>query len=71
MKTIHVNSQNIRSNIRSDEHKPVIIVWEGNTKHYCFEVEIKGPSRVVYSPDKPNRSGARLWIETEADVEMR
>jgi hypothetical protein len=27
-------------------------------------------ARVVYSPDKPLSCGARVWIETEADVEI-
>jgi hypothetical protein len=32
-------------------------------------VTINGPSRVVYRPDTPLSCGARLWVETEADVE--
>ena len=33
-----------------------------------YEVEIKGPSKVVYSPDKPLSCGAKVWIETQAEV---
>jgi hypothetical protein len=33
-------------------------------------VEIKGPSKLVYSPDKPLSCGARVWVETEAEVEV-
>jgi hypothetical protein len=33
-------------------------------------VRIKGPSRVVYSPDKPLSCGAHVWIETESEVEI-
>jgi hypothetical protein len=33
-------------------------------------VAIHGSSKVVYSPDKPLSCGARVWIETQADVEV-
>ena len=36
--------------------------------NYGHEVEINGPCRVVYSPDKPLSCGAKVWIETEAGV---
>jgi len=29
-----------------------------------------GPSRVVYSPDKPLSCGAKVWVETEAEVKI-
>ena len=32
------------------------------------EAIIDGPCRVVYSPDKPLSCGARVWIETDAEV---
>lgn len=53
------------------EPEPPISVktYKGNVK--CFEVEIKGPSKMVYSPDKPLSCGARLWIETDAEVVTR
>lgn len=34
------------------------------------EVSVKGDSRVVYSPDKPLSCGARVWVETEGEVEI-
>jgi len=69
MKTrIHVNQHNIRHNSKGLSHKPVLTVktYKGNTK--CDKVEIKGPSTVVYSPDKPLPCGARVWVETDAQV---
>jgi len=33
-------------------------------------VNINGPSRVVYRPDEPLPSLARLWVETDADLEI-
>jgi hypothetical protein len=38
----------------------------GNT--YAHAVQILGPSTVVYSPCKPLSCGARVWIETTAEV---
>ena len=35
-----------------------------------YEVEILGESKVVYSPDKPLSCGARVWIETNAEVKI-
>lgn len=69
---IHVHQQRIRRNIRAapaDREPPVIIV-EGKTRRYANTLEIKGPCRLVYSPDKPLGCGARLWIETVAEVEV-
>ena len=35
-----------------------------------MEVEIQGPSKMVYRPDKPRPCGAKLWIETDSQVVM-
>ena len=34
------------------------------------EVEVLGPSKIVYRPDKPMSCGERVWIETEAEVNI-
>jgi hypothetical protein len=68
MKTkIHVNQHNIRANLKGAD-LPVLTVkdYKGNTK--CNEVVVEGPSRVVYSPDKPLSCGAKVWVETQANV---
>jgi hypothetical protein len=71
MKTfIHVNQAHIRSNIKAepDDRIPVLTVKTYKSNHYTNAVNISGPSRVVYSPDKPLSCGARVWIETEGEV---
>ena len=69
MKTkIHVNQHVIRSNKKLGEDKPALTVKTYKNNTYAHEVEIDGPSRVVYSPDKPLSCGAKVWIETEAKV---
>ena len=45
-------------------------VEENGVVKYCMEVDIKGPSRMVYRPNKPRTCGAKLWIETDAEVEL-
>jgi hypothetical protein len=66
---IHVNQHNVRANAKGAD-LPVLTVktYKENTR--CNEVLINGPSRVVYSPDKPLSCGAKVWVETEAEVEV-
>jgi hypothetical protein len=70
MKIIHINRNIIQRNAKNGTRLPVCRVQEGNSVRYAMEVEIKGPSRMVYSPDKPLKCGAKLWIETEAEIEL-
>ena len=71
MKTrIHVNQAFIRHNrkVEPDERIPVFTVKTNKSNLYADGVSIKGPSKVVYSPDKPLSCGAKVWIETESEV---
>ena len=76
MKTrIHVNQHHIRSNKSKGTDLPVITIKQGRTNTYCNEVEILGPSRIVYSGHgcdiKPLMScGARAVIETESEIKI-
>ena len=69
-KRIHVNMHHIRHNKKHGTTKPVITVKTSKSNTYGHEVEILGPSRVIYSPDKPLSCGARVWIETKAEVKI-
>ena len=69
MKTIiHVNQHKIRSNIKNDVVEPVLTVKTYKSNIYAHEVQILGPSKIIYSPKKPLSCGARVWIETESEV---
>lgn len=71
MKTIiHVNQHNIKKNRKQEEQIPVITVKQGGETFWTNGIDIKGPSRVVYSPDVPLSCGAHVWIETHSDVVM-
>jgi hypothetical protein len=74
MKTrIHVNQHHIRSNKTKGTNLPVITVKQGTKNTYCNEVEILGPSKIIYGgPGRDAKPllgcGARVVIETESDV---
>ena len=70
MKIIHINRNIIQRNAKRGEQEPVCRVEFNGEVIYCMEVIIKGPSHMVYRPDKPRPCGAKLWIETDADIEM-
>lgn len=71
MKTIvHVNQHVIKANRKTGKTDPVLTVKTYKTNDYGREVEIKGPCKVVYSPDKPLSCGAHVWIETESEVKV-
>lgn len=69
MKTkIHVNQHVVKSNKKNEENKPVLTVKTYKSNTYAHEVEIDGPSRVVYRPQNPLPCGAKVWIETQSKV---
>lgn len=70
-KKIHVNQHVIRDNAKTGANNPVITVKTYKSNHYAHEVEILGKSKVIYSPDKPLSCGAKVWIETNADVLLK
>ena len=69
LKRIHVNQHNIRANAKGDD-LPVFTVKTYNENLKGERVVIKGYSELVYSPDKPLDCGAKVWIETTADVDV-
>ena len=66
---IHVNQHRIKANAKGED-LPVLTVKTYKENRTCNEVVIHGPSRVVYSADKPLSCGAKVWIETESLVEV-
>lgn len=70
MKVIHINRNVIQSNAKHGTAKPVCRVQEGSKVRYCMEVEIHGSSRMIYRPDSPRPCGAKLWIETDAELTL-
>ena len=73
-KYIHINQHHIRSNKSKNTELPVITIKEGRTNTYCNEMEILGPSKLVYCGEgdvKPLLScGARVVLQTESEIKI-
>lgn len=69
MKTIiHVNQQVIARNRKTGSNDPPLIARSYKGVKHAHDIQILGPSRLVNRPHKPLACGARVWIETEAEV---
>ena len=69
-KRIHVNQHIIKSNNKNNENKPCITVKQGKRNIYGHQVKVNGVTEVVQSQTKPLSCGARVWVETIAEVEV-
>ncbi len=70
---IHVNKNAITSNKKDHTYKPVITIKQGTEKHrntYCHYVDIQGPCRVIYRPDREKACGATVWIEVAPNIPL-
>tara|TARA_R100000365_G_C2712792_1_gene47682 strand:- start:267 stop:485 length:219 start_codon:yes stop_codon:yes gene_type:complete len=70
-KRIHVNQSKIKSNAKHNKNEPVITIKTYKDNTYAHGVEILGSSRVIYSPNKPLACGAKVWIETDAEISIK
>ena len=70
LKRIHVNQHIIKSNQKLGQDNPVLTVKVGGRNFRAKHVDINGPSVVKYMPEKPLSCGARVWIETRADLTL-
>lgn len=69
IKRIHVNQHVVRRCwAKGDISQPAITIQTSKGSLPARHVEINGKSIVVSSPDKPLSCGARIWIETTAEV---
>jgi hypothetical protein len=69
-KLIHINRNIIQYNAKHGTNLPVCRIQDGSMTRYGMAVDILGPSRMVYDPENPLKCGAKLWIETDADIEI-
>lgn len=75
-KKIHINQHVIRSNTKYGKNDPVITCKTYKDNQYGNSVIIKDKdgievARVIYSPNKPLSCGAKVWIETENEIEIK
>ncbi len=66
---IHVNQHNIKAN-KKNKNKALPVLTAKNYKENIKtnSLQINGPCKIVYSPDKPLSCGATVWIETESEI---
>lgn len=66
---IHVNRQHIGMNAQDGRNRPVYTIKTVGVEKpgYAREVEIPGPSRMVYNGTQLT-CGARSWIETDSEL---
>lgn len=70
IKRIHVDQGRIKSNFKHGTNLPVATVQTSKGSHKAHRVRINGASELVTSFDKPLSCGARVWVETKAEVEL-
>jgi hypothetical protein len=68
IKRLHVNRFRIAADRQCGKQSPALTIQTSKGSHKAVEVEIRGPSKFVYRPDKPLSCGARAWLETRAEV---
>ncbi len=71
IKRIHVSQVNLRANRKDGGDRPLFTIQTSTGPVYASHVDIRGKSELVGSPNKPLKCGARVWIETIAEVEYR
>lgn len=64
---IHVNRSHIAKNTKDGGNRPVYTIKTGGKTRYAREVQIQGPSTMVYD-GRQLSCGARAWVETDSDI---
>ncbi len=71
MKTrIYIDRPVLQRNREQSMNKPAVIVERGHVVVHCMEVELHGPSRIVYDGTKDKADGVTVWMETEGEVTL-
>jgi len=68
IKRLHVDKRVIMSNLKHGTDNPPITIQTSKGSIKCREIDILGDSKFIYRPEKPLNCGARLWIETKAEL---
>lgn len=67
IKRLHVDQHRIKANAKNGTDLPVLTVQAAGGPYKAHEVEINGPSKLVYD-GRTLSCGAKVWIETMAEV---
>jgi hypothetical protein len=74
-KIIHVHQNRIRSNLKNGTTEPPIIVRTYKGVEYGNDVKLLDKdgnviARLLYNTKKPLSCGARVWLETDLNVQI-
>lgn len=70
IKRIHVDQNIIRSNFKHGKSDPPLTIQTSNGSLKANEIMVHGPTKIVHRPHDPLSCGARVWIETTAEVTL-
>ena len=65
---IHIDQTAIKKNRKTGSKLPVVTIKTYKSNKRVNEIEINGPSKLIYRPEKPLHCGATVWIETQSDI---
>ncbi len=73
-KIIHVNQHNIKAN-KDGANRPVLTCKTYKSNQYAHELIIFGQdgkeaAKIIYRPNTPLSCGAKVWIETNCNIEI-
>lgn len=68
IKRLHVDQHRVRQNTKDGGNRPVVTVQALGGPYKGHRAHIDGPSELVYAADSPLSCGARVWVETDAEV---
>jgi len=69
MKTrIYIDRPVLQRNREFNMNKPAVIVERGAHVIHCMEVELHGPSKIVYDSAANNGDAITVWMETEHPI---
>jgi hypothetical protein len=70
VKRIHVNQHIIKHNLKHKTDEPACTVqWKGKS-YVGRDIVIRGESQAKQRMTAPLSCGARIWVETRAEVEI-
>lgn len=65
MARIYINRHVVAANQKSGERTPPITILSKGKRINTASVRLEGTASVVYRPDHPLSSGARVWIQCD------
>lgn len=69
VKRVHVNGHAVRSCARG-QSTPCLTIQTSRGVYRCHEVRFHGRTDLIERIERPLKSGARIWLETRARLEV-